>query len=146
MGTNSINDVFEKFCDGVSLFGPFWDHVLGYWNLSKENPDRILFLRFEDVKEKPGIYLRRLSGFLGCPFSGEEEETGVVDEILRLCSFDNLRGLEVNMNGRLESGEVNSAFFRKGEVGDWRNCLDRGMVDRLDGISEERFRGSGLEL
>ncbi|KAL8533566.1 hypothetical protein ACS0TY_009822 [Phlomoides rotata] len=116
--TNSISEVFDMFCRGVSLFGPVWDHALGYWNRSRDNPDGVMFLKYEDMMEKPGIHIRRLAEFLGCPFSGEEEEFGVADAILNMCSFDNLRGLEVNKNGKLSSGEETKAFFRRGVVGD----------------------------
>ncbi|KAI3467209.1 hypothetical protein Pfo_023872 [Paulownia fortunei] len=145
-GTNSIAEVFDMFCRGFSLFGPFWDHVLEYWNRSKENPHRVLFLKFEDMKEQPGIHIRRLAEFLGCPFSAGEEESGLVEEILKLCSFDNLRALEVNKNGKLSSGEENKVFFRRGVVGDWKNYLVTEMAEKLDQITEEKFSGSGLIL
>ncbi|KAL3830592.1 hypothetical protein ACJIZ3_019394 [Penstemon smallii] len=146
MGTNSIEDVFDMFCKGISLSGPFWDHVLEYWNQSKENSDKVFFLRFEDMKEEGELNLRRLALFLGCPFSIEEEESGIVDEILKLCSFDNLSKLEVNENGKLSSGEKNKAFFRRGEVGDLRNYLVPEMVEKIDEITEMKFNGSGLIL
>ncbi|XP_073131606.1 cytosolic sulfotransferase 12-like [Henckelia pumila] len=148
MGTNSLADAFDQFCNGVSLFGPFWDHVLQYWNQSKENPDKIFFLKYEDLKRDPQYYLRRLAEFLECPFSAEEAEGIFVmaDEILKLCSFENLSSLEINQNGKLSSGVENQAFFRRGEVGDWENYLTDEMIDKLDEISEYKFAGSGLVL
>ncbi|KAL3631265.1 hypothetical protein CASFOL_024249 [Castilleja foliolosa] len=142
--TNSIEDVFDMFCRGVTLFGPVWDHVLEYWKQSQEKPDRVYFLKFEDVKEKPGECIRGLAGFLGCPFSEGEEESGLVDDILRMCSFEHLRALEINKNGKLSSGEENKAFFRRGVVGDWKNYLSDEMADKIDGISKEKLGGSGL--
>ncbi|KAK4434311.1 Cytosolic sulfotransferase 5 [Sesamum alatum] len=141
-----LQEVFNLFCRGVSLFGPFWDHALEYWKLSIENPDKVLFLKFEDMKNQPGTHLRRLEGFLGFPFSVGEEESGLVEEILKLCSFDNLSSLEVNRNGKLTSGEENKVFFRRGVVGDWKNYLSTEMVDRIDRITEEKFSGSGLVI
>ncbi|KAL3824004.1 hypothetical protein ACJIZ3_020033 [Penstemon smallii] len=146
MGSNSIDEVFEMFCKGISLFGPFWDHVLEYWNLSKEDTDKVFFLKFEDFKAEPAVYLRRLAEFLDCKFTEEEEKLGIMDEILKLCSFDNLSSLEVNMNGKLSSGEENKVFFRHGVVGDWKNYLDAEMVEKIDQISELKFNGSGLVL
>ncbi|CAK7326416.1 unnamed protein product [Dovyalis caffra] len=145
-GANSLEETFDKFCRGVSLYGPFWDHVLGYWKESLERSQRVFFLRYEEMKNEPKIHLRRLSEFLGCPFSLEEENNGVLDEILELCSFENLSNLEVNKIGMLPSGEKHEAFFRRGEVGDSMNFLTAEMLEKMDMITEQKFHGSGLKL
>nr|GME09226.1 flavonol sulfotransferase-like [Ipomoea batatas] len=41
----SLEKEFEMFCDGSSIYGPYWDHVLGYWKASIERPDSVLFLK-----------------------------------------------------------------------------------------------------
>ncbi|KVH96343.1 Sulfotransferase domain-containing protein [Cynara cardunculus var. scolymus] len=146
MGTNPLEDAFEKFCAGVSIYGPFWDHMLGYWKESLNNPQRVFFLKYEEMKEQPELHLKKLADFLGCSFSSKEEEERTVDDILEICSFDNLSNLKVNKEGKLPSGEDFSAFFRKGEVGDWKNHLTPEMVERLDNICEEKFQGSGLKF
>uniref|UniRef100_A0A0E0CEM0 Sulfotransferase n=1 Tax=Oryza meridionalis TaxID=40149 RepID=A0A0E0CEM0_9ORYZ len=38
----------------------------------------------------------------------------------------------------------NSVFFRKGEVGDWKNYLTEEMAKKLDAVVEEKLKGSGL--
>ncbi|KAK2968020.1 hypothetical protein RJ640_001544 [Escallonia rubra] len=90
--TDIILSAFMK-C-GVSEFGPFWDHVLGYWKASLESPDKILFLKYEYMKREPSVHLKGLAKFMGQPFSMEEEKKGLVEEILKLCSFENLSNLE----------------------------------------------------
>lgn len=146
LGSNSIEQVLDLFCEGVSLYGPFWDHVKGYYEESKRQPNKILFLKYEEMKEDPSLHLRRLAEFLGFPFSLGEEKEGVVDSIIELCSFGNLSNLEVNKAGKLSSGEAHQVFFRRGEVGDWKNHLTPAMVDRLDKMSEEKLHGCGLKL
>ncbi|KAH6831661.1 sulfotransferase 12 [Perilla frutescens var. hirtella] len=143
----SIREKFEMFCDGAVGYGPFWDHVLEYWKQSREmNSDRVFFLKYEDMKEKAEVELRRLAEFLDCPFSAEEEESGVVEGILKLTSFESMSSLEVNKVGRLMNGMENRHFFREGVVGDWNNYLSAQMVDKLDRITREKFLGSGLVL
>ncbi|EEF50699.1 cytosolic sulfotransferase 12 [Ricinus communis] len=145
-GENSLEETFDKFCRGVSLYGPFWDHVLGYWKQSLEKPERVLFLKYEDFKEEPKGHLMKLSEFLNCPFSQEEESSGAMDEILNLCSFDYLSNLEVNKTGKLPSGEENSAFFRRGQVGDSKSHLSAEMSEKMDHITKEKLQVSGLNL
>ncbi|XP_047255439.1 cytosolic sulfotransferase 12 isoform X2 [Capsicum annuum] len=145
--TNSIEEVFDLFCKGVTVYGPFWNHVFDSWKQSIEKPNKVLFLMYEEIKAQPKIQLKRLSEFLECPFSVEEENSGVMDEILRMCSFENLTNLEVNTNGKSSlSGTENKIFFRKGEVGDWKNYFTTEMIEKLNHVIEQKLQGSGLRF
>ncbi|KAF5764003.1 putative Sulfotransferase domain, P-loop containing nucleoside triphosphate hydrolase [Helianthus annuus] len=147
MGTNSIEEVFDKFCEGVTLYGPFWDHMLGYWRESLKIREKNYFLTYEEMKEQPDLHLRKLADFLGCPFSPQEEKENMVGAILEICSFKMMSNLKVNKEGKLSYSEVNNnTFFRNGEVGDWKNYLTTEMVERLDKICEEKCDGSGLKF
>ena len=48
------------------------------------------------MKTEPRDQIKRLADFLGCPFTKQEEDNGVVDKVLDLCSLRNLSSLEVN--------------------------------------------------
>lgn len=144
--TLQLEESFEKFCRGVSLFGPFWEHLLGYWKESLERQEKVMFLRYEEMKMKPCFYLKEVAEFLGCPFSKEEESKGVVDVILNLCSFEMLSNLEVNKIGKMPSGEENKAFFRSGQFGDWKNLLSIGMIERLNNVIEQNLTKHGVRF
>ncbi|XP_059448399.1 cytosolic sulfotransferase 5-like [Corylus avellana] len=145
-GALSLEDAFDMFCRGSSGFGPYWDHVLGYWKESIEKPEKVLFLKYEEMKEQPIANMRRLADFLGWPFSPEEEAKGVVNDISKLCSFNNMRNLEVNKSGKGSLGQENNIYFRRGQVGDWMNYLTAEMIKKLDRITEEKFHGTGLRF
>ncbi|KAL3500030.1 hypothetical protein ACH5RR_039123 [Cinchona calisaya] len=146
--TMSMDGLFESFCQGTYQYGPFWDHFLGYWNASLKNPQKVLFLKYEDLKEDTNGYVKKIADFLGCAFSSEEEEAGVVEEITSLCSLENLKNLECNKRGETKSffKAKHSTFFRKGEVGDWVNFLSPSMANRLEKLVQEKFGESGLTL
>ncbi|KAL6012789.1 hypothetical protein ACLOJK_003278 [Asimina triloba] len=74
--SQALEDAFEMFCAGVFICGPYWDHVLEYWKASLENPEKVLCLRFEDLKRDAVSQLKRLADFLGHPFPPEEEDEG----------------------------------------------------------------------
>ncbi|XP_030516472.2 cytosolic sulfotransferase 12-like [Rhodamnia argentea] len=145
-GQIPIQECLDKFCRGVSPYGPYWDHVLGYQKASLEKPEQVLFVTYEQMKLDPHVHVRRLADFVGCPFSEEELGDGAVEGILRMCSFDNLSSLEVNKSGKLSNGLENKLFFRRGEVGDWVNYMSAEMGERIDGVMDEKLHGSGLKL
>ncbi|KAK6921041.1 Sulfotransferase domain [Dillenia turbinata] len=144
----SMEEAFDLFCRGVCEYGPHLDHVLGYWKASLESPGKILFLKYEEMRKDPVKHVKHLAEFLGKPFSAEEEKAGVIEEIVKLCSFEKLTSLEVNKTGKLAlvPGMTigNENFFRKGEVGDSKNHLTPEMIERLDKITEEKLKGTGF--
>ncbi|CAH8374530.1 unnamed protein product [Eruca vesicaria subsp. sativa] len=138
-----IEKAVKAFCEGKFIGGPFWDHVLEYWYASLENPNKVLFVTYEELKKQPGDSIKRIAEFLGCGFTGEEE----VKEIVKLCSFESLSCLEVNKEGnKLPNGVETKAFFRKGEIGGWGDTLSDSMAEEIDRTMEEKFQGSGLKF
>ncbi|KAK1427096.1 hypothetical protein QVD17_15779 [Tagetes erecta] len=134
-----FDEAFELFTKGVSPYGPYWDHVKGYYNMSLEYSENILFLTYEDMKEDTLNKVKHLAKFLGYPFTNDEEASGAVDEIVRLCSFKTLS--EANKHGNLREGVPNDAFFREGKVGDWTSHLTDEMSVILNKITREKFCG-----
>ncbi|KAJ8644562.1 hypothetical protein MRB53_006310 [Persea americana] len=134
-----IQEAFELFYKGITPGGPFWEHVLGHWKASFERPERVLFIKYEELKEDPTFHLRRLAEFLGCPFSLEEERRGIIEKIQRLCSFENLTSLDVNKSGNTRIGIKTENYFRRGVVGDWVNHLTAEMIERLDQLTLQKF-------
>ncbi|XVF42623.1 hypothetical protein PTKIN_Ptkin01aG0379000 [Pterospermum kingtungense] len=140
----SLDEAFEMFCKGIHVFGPFFDHVFGYWKASQENPNKILFLQYEILMEDNISHLKKLAMFLGFTFSEEEEKHGVIEEIAKMCSFGNLKELDANKNGTHIFGIPNKNFFRKAKVGDSSNYLTPAMIERLKKLIHENVDKSGL--
>ncbi|GJN14377.1 hypothetical protein PR202_gb01199 [Eleusine coracana subsp. coracana] len=76
---------------------------------------------YENMMSDP-VKVKKLVNFLGVPFTNTER-SGVVKEVVKLCSFKNLSSLEVNSTGiadRIGGFPMeNSAYFRRGKVDDW---------------------------
>ncbi|XP_054824823.1 cytosolic sulfotransferase 12-like [Prosopis cineraria] len=145
-GLISIEDSFDKFCQGKIGYGPFWDHILGYYKESLERPEKTMFLRFEELKSAPVNVLKDLAEFIGCGFSKDEENDNIVENILKLCGFENLSNLEVNKSGKVWCGIENKAYFRRGQVGDWKNFLTSDMIKHLNLITQEKLGKHGFNF
>ncbi|KAJ6934474.1 cytosolic sulfotransferase 15-like [Populus alba x Populus x berolinensis] len=152
-----LEETFKLFCEGVVGFGPFWDHMLGYWKESLERQDKVLFLKYEDMKADVTFYLKKIAKFLGCPFSMEEEKEGVVvlfstddetqgviQEIETLCSLSNLKDLMVSTSGSYLQNHANTSLLRKGKAGDCANYLSSSTRHHLEREMQEKPSGFGL--
>ncbi|KAJ9559207.1 hypothetical protein OSB04_013821 [Centaurea solstitialis] len=138
-----LEDAFELFCKGISLIGPFWDHVIGYRKASLERPDKVLFLNYDKIQKDPNNEVKKLAKFIGYPFTEEEEAAGEVENIIKLCSFEKLsEANKTNKDGDVTPKDVsNEIYFRKGKVGDSTNYLTTEMIEILDKITEEKYNG-----
>jgi hypothetical protein len=107
-------------------------------------PDKVLFLKYEEMLLEPESHVKKLARFMGCEFSEEEEEGGVVSAIVELCSLGKLKDMEVNRNGSTSMGVKNESFFRKGVAGDWSNHVPPEMAQRIDKVVEDALQGTGF--
>lgn len=71
-----IDEALDRFCNGVTPFGPFWEHALGYWRLHVERPTQVFFLTYEELSADTLGQLRRIADFIGRPFTPQELEAG----------------------------------------------------------------------
>nr|XP_043622997.1 flavonol sulfotransferase-like [Erigeron canadensis] len=143
-GLMTIEEAFEMFSKGISPGGPYWEHMKGYRKASLENPSKILFLTYENMKSDTVNNVKNLADFLGYPFTEEEKSRGVMEEIVSLCSFEKLSA--VNKHGDLVLGMPNNVFFREGKVGDWTNYLTLEMGQILDHITNKEFHGLDISF
>jgi hypothetical protein len=97
----NIDVAVRQFCNGISHFGPFWEHVLGYWRWHVETPSQVFFLTYEELAADTLGLLRRLAEFVGHPFTVEEQEAGVDRKIVEICAMESSSRLDVNLSGAL---------------------------------------------
>ncbi|CAL5412520.1 unnamed protein product [Camellia sinensis] len=103
----------------------------------------MLFLKYEDLKRDPKREVLKLASFLGQPLADD----GEAEKIVRRCSIERLKNLEVNRDGVDPwSGFPKSSYFRLGLVGDLKNKFSMDMKDKLDEIRRVKFEGSGLSI
>lgn len=133
----SLDVATDKFCRGVFPSGPYYEHVIGYKELSLKRPTNVLFLTYEEMINDPHWHVKKLGEFLGCPFDGEDE----VQEIVRSCSIDVLKNHEVNKSEESPAWFPSpyNSFFRKGVVGDYRNYLSDEAIQRIDALTKQKF-------
>ncbi|ERN19513.1 hypothetical protein AMTR_s00062p00027880 [Amborella trichopoda] len=80
----SFEEPFEKFCEGKLSYGPFLEHISEYCSVSKDRPDKVLFLTYEQMKADPKGGVKKIAEFIGQSIEEEEE----VKKIVKMCSFE----------------------------------------------------------
>ncbi|KAK4304354.1 hypothetical protein Pmani_023682 [Petrolisthes manimaculis] len=130
----SFEDFIQYFLKGQVLYGPYWTHVQQAWE-RKHHPN-LLILYYEDVKANYMKELHKLNSFLGTNLS-EKQMLGIKE----FTSFRNMKGRESegqnNTSYRTvvydqEAIKKEGGFFRKGEVGTWKENLFPKFTAKMD--------------
>ncbi|KAF7130255.1 hypothetical protein RHSIM_Rhsim10G0059300 [Rhododendron simsii] len=128
-----LEDIVSKFCEGVVVYGPYFEHVLGYHKESLERPEKFFFITYEELKSDPNIHVKKLAEFLGCPFVGKDMEEQVED-VVRSCSSETLKKHEVNNSSVVPSWGIvpYMSWFRQEQDKTQRSQTQKSKLKQIE--------------
>ena len=126
----------KMFMEGTVQRGDWFDHVLSWWHASRAA--NIHFLKYEDLCRDFEKQAEQLARFLGCAISAE-----ILQQVHSKTAFQTMSTTAFsNMEEIREFG----GFFRRGEIGSWRDEFTPSQSDAFDELCARRLRGTGLEF
>lgn len=128
------NEWFELFITGQVQRGNWFDHVLSWW--LHEGDDDLLFLTYEDLLLDFDDQVRRLAGFLQIPI-----DDALLDAVRQQSTFEHMKDSSF---ADMHEVEQLDSFYRKGEIGSWRNEFSPDQNARFDDLIESRLTPAGL--
>ena len=115
----------RNWTSGLFEHGTWADHVAGWRAEALQNPEQVLWVRYEDLVESPEREIRRVASFLGL-----EPSDTIIERCVSNSSFANMKA---------QSG--NFRFFRSGTVGDHKNHFSAELNAEFDALYAEQMRG-----
>jgi len=113
---------------------------LNSWNESLAKVDRVLRVRYEDLRANPFIGLSEVSSFLGAPFTA-----ATIQEAVDFADFENLKKLEKDdffNNSRLRPrnpDDPDSFKVRRGKVEGYRDYFDDDQIRQMEDLVRTRL-------
>ncbi|XP_062601636.1 sulfotransferase 1C2-like [Saccostrea cucullata] len=153
LGCGSVS--WQEFFEEVVL-GQYKNAFGGYFNFQKElfgavktNKEcSIHTLYYEKLKKDPVSEILKLASYLGVACSTE-----LASNISEKCSFQNLKDASDNTkdHGEIakamkEMGRELPKFYRKGEVGDWKNWYTISQNERHDAMIKQETKDIDFDL
>ncbi|KAM5126735.1 sulfotransferase 1C1-like [Callospermophilus lateralis] len=140
-------EYIETFKDGKVLWGSWYDHVKGWWDMKDQH--HILYLFYEDMKENPKREIEKILKFL---------EKDITEEVLNKniyhTSFDVMKQKPMANYTTLPSSIMDhsiSPFMRKDIYpkmsrmpGDWKNYFTVAQNEEFDKDYQKKMAGSTL--
>lgn len=133
----SIDKAVNDMCDRNCCFGGdtemlnwnlrqkllTWSEHVESWVDNTEIPMHVI--RYEDMQNNPFETFKSASIFAGLFYDDEK-----IRKAIEFSDFKILN-LEEKKKGFKEKGSIDSLFFRKGKIGDWKNYLSEKQVNLI---------------
>ncbi|KAL2086654.1 hypothetical protein ACEWY4_017713 [Coilia grayii] len=121
---------FSDFMSGEVGWGSYFDHAEA-WDKLMDDPN-VKIVTYEDLKQDLCGGIREISQFFGFPLTEEQ-----VQKIYSETTFS-------AMKTGSSHGKMGDVFFRKGEVGDWKNHFSEAQSQQMDEEFSKRLAGTRL--
>ncbi|XP_076813617.1 sulfotransferase 1C2-like [Clavelina lepadiformis] len=129
------NDFFQVYINGKQPMSDkegewYPDHILSWYPYRDQ--ENVLFVMYEDLKKNPATEIGKIAKFVGVNRSDTE-----IDEIVEATSFESMKRDASNIHNQL-------SFFRKGQVGSWKNHFTVAQSELMDQKFREKISGTDI--
>ena len=136
----SWDEYFQLFLYSDVGFGPYFDHVLPWWQASQKDKN-ILFLMYENIKHDHAGNVAKLASFLDI-----QTDSQLIETVVRLSSFQSMTSNETTNFEWIPQKADKPKHFRRGDIGDWRNHFSPEQSQQMDDLFMKKMKGSDLQF
>ncbi|XP_048257065.1 sulfotransferase 1B1-like isoform X3 [Haliotis rufescens] len=135
----------EAFLSGKLPFGSYHNYLLTWQKEVAREPNLpVLTLHYEVMKVNPVRCIKDIATFLNITVTDT-----FCEGIAEACSFDKMKQFdkeEKHMHLSLWKEGSGGSFYRKGEVGDWKNWFTVAENEKFDRIWNDKVKESGIQF
>ncbi|XP_060065089.1 sulfotransferase 1C2-like [Ylistrum balloti] len=130
-------DFIDLFMKGKGPGYKCWFDYTLEWQQFKEDTAHqvpILSLMYEDLKRDPVSQIQKVAEFLKVPV-----DTQLIAAIAEKCEFKNMQKAGHDKNEVHQSISNYHMFYRKGQIGDWKNWFTVTQSEEFDELMKQRM-------
>lgn len=140
------NQFFSLMMSFGFWYGDWFDYMLDWERaLATQTEVPVIVSHFEHLKQDPVGQIEKLDKFLGYNRGRQ-----LCEDIAEACSFTKLKkakddGMPEEVRKKLFK-ENAAGFYRKGEIGDWKNWFTVAENEQFDDVYRKRMADSALQF
>ncbi|XP_060063202.1 sulfotransferase 1B1-like [Ylistrum balloti] len=136
------DNYIESYMNDKVPYNSWCEHVKAWLDFQKSHPGlSILFIAFEDMKKDLRRSVQKIAEHLELKHSPE-----FLDKVAEKCQFINMsKGKTCAEETKMGVGGKNP-FYRKGDVGDWKNYFTVAQNERFDVFLKENMADIDLDI
>ncbi|XP_030628174.1 sulfotransferase 6B1-like [Chanos chanos] len=128
----SWDSFYSEFMSGEVPWGSYFDHAVA-WEKHINDPN-VMTVTYEELKQDLSGGVRQVSEFFGFSLTDSQVQT-----IAEESTFQAMKESSQDSHG-----QMGNVFFRKGEIGDWKNHFSQSQSEEMDAAFEKHLAGTQL--
>ncbi|XP_048257086.1 sulfotransferase 1B1-like isoform X2 [Haliotis rufescens] len=141
-----LEEFTELFLYGKICFGAYSDYLLTWKAELARSPGLpVLEMFYEEMKMDPVKSVKNVARFLGLTSTDQ-----FCEDVAFACSFKKMKQLDKEAKEEYAVAkfwkEGSVGFYRKGEVGDWKNWYTVSESEKFDRIWNDQMKDSGIKF
>ncbi|KAK3255402.1 hypothetical protein CYMTET_35413 [Cymbomonas tetramitiformis] len=128
----SFDDFFQEWMLGKIPYGRWVDHIKSFEAATADS--RVLFVRYEDMKDDLGHEVARIAAHLQIPLTTQE-----LEDILPNFSMSSMKARKSQFQPISVEWKGSFEFIRKGTVGDSEQTFNKEKVSKFNESVQEMF-------
>lgn len=142
----SWDQFFDLLVQGQVIYGTFFDYYRDWQKFVKSHEKQVLIVHYEDMHKDYQKQLRRIAGFVGLNISDEVIKQIAEKGKMKTVHDELIKDPKVQAMAKIMTTDGSLPFYRKGEVGDWKNHFTVAQSELFDQIIEKEMKDSMFEL
>lgn len=136
-------DFIELFGRGQVIFGSFFDYYYNWQEFVSTHQDQVLIVYYEDMHKNYEKELRRMAAFLELNVTDETiQQIAIKGGNVQTVKDEIMKDPKAQELGKAMTDDGVLPFYRKGEVGDWKNHFTVAQNETFERIIEKRMEKS----
>ncbi|XP_033728755.1 sulfotransferase 1A2-like [Pecten maximus] len=132
----------ESYMKEKMPYNSWYEHVKAWLDFKKTHPEiPILFIAFEDMKKDLRGCVQKIAEHLG-----SKQDPEFLDEVTDKCQFSSMSRAKKSKEELKMGIGGNNPFYRKGDVGDWKNVFTVAQNEMFDAIAKESMADIDLDI
>ena len=133
---------FELFANNQVPYGGFFDHYRAWQEFIQSNTGHVLVVYYEDMHKDYTKELRRIADFVGVNVSDDiMTKISEKGQQMQVIHDELMKQPDVQAKVKFMTNDGSLPFYRKGEVGDWKNHFTVAQNEIFDAILEKETNG-----
>lgn len=137
----SWDQFFDLYASRQVIYGWFFDYYREWQKFIESHSDQVLVVYYEDMHKNYQKELRRIADFLGLTVADELITQIAKKGQMKTVHDELIKSPEVQAMAKEMTTDGSLLFYRKGEVGDWKNHFTVAQNEMFDKIIENEMNG-----